>query len=101
MRGLLRWILALALLGVIVFLLINLFQRSKPKTNTNLNVSPPVIYERSDQPLKELEEDVPPVIQEETVEVGDTASIGSISVFIGVFTIAFGTYYIYRKKQNA
>ncbi len=97
MRGILRWIVALILLGIIVFLLINLFNRSKPNTNLNQNNNAPIVYEKSDHPLKELEADDSSV-SEETIEVEDTASLSTICVFIGVFTMAFGTYYIYKKE---
>lgn len=104
MRNLIRWILVLILLGVVIFLLINLFNKSKDSTK-NKEVNPPVIVEKGETKeeekpiIKEVEDDTP-VIEEETVEVGDTASFAEISVFIGVFTIAFGVFYLKKKAFN-
>ena len=103
MRNILRWILVLLLLGVIIFLLFNLFNRSKNNAKKD-EVNPPVAVEKSDnKPIiveKKEEEITTPIIKEETVEVGDTASFAEISVFIGVFTIAAGALYLKKKVYN-
>jgi len=95
MKNLLRWLIVIILLIVIVFLFINLFNRSKQdNTKSNKNSETPIVEEKKDEPkliVPEKKEEQP-VIEEQIVEVQDTADFATISVFIGVFTIAAGVY---------
>lgn len=98
MKDLLRWIVFGILLVVMIFLFINLFNRGKNNNQKPLTSSEPVVYEKSDRSLVELEPIREPVIEEKTVVVDDTASLSTVCVFIGVFTITLGAAYIYKKK---
>lgn len=98
MRDLIRWIIFGILLVIMIFLFINLFNRSRSNNQKPLTSSEPVVYEKSDKSLVELEPIREPVIEEKTVVVDDTASLSTVSVVIGVFTIAVGATYLYKKK---
>ena len=102
MKNLIRWIIVGILLIVIIFLFINLFNRSKQNSKKVDNTNPPIVYENSkeDEKLIVPEKKEEPIIREQIVEVQDTASFSEISVYIGVFTIAAGVYYLKLRKAN-
>ena len=99
MKGILRWIFVAILIAIIVLLFINLGKSGK---NKNQPIKEPIVYEKSEIPNDSIDDTslVPINEVEESIEVGDTASFSTISIFIGVFITAIGLFYIHRVSTN-
>ena len=103
MRGLLRWIFVAIAIILIIFILVNVANKSKVKPK----VKEPTVYEkssssdtRSDQvdglePIDAVTDN-----GSQSIEMTDTASFGTLFIFLGTFIVSGGIYYIYKRQTN-
>jgi len=104
MRGLLRWIFFAILIIVILLILVNVANKSKTKPKTS---APPTVYEKSGNNNTTDSDDEDGLVPigdntslEQSVNVSDTASFSTTCIYIGMFILAGGAYYIYKKQIN-
>lgn len=104
-----KWIVITLIIFLVVFFIYNVSRVSNKQTSNNTTSAPTSSIKKktktnTDSQTSDLEEITENSSSSDTtdleeIDAPDTASFGSISIFLGVFILGGATCYIYHRRQ--